>query len=303
MASRKKTTTSKKGHLPVPEIGAVAKFSYEKKIREVIPPDVTRAKSRGLLDLFSPLTQWAGLQGDSLYFKRLELRIHQQDALEELAAAVQEKIKDKPPRHPVHPKVLIPALEGASLEGPNSPLLDWWANILVSEAHGGSVRPYHISLMNQLGTDEARFLDSIWKRSKGKERNDKWRFEAIWAEVDRRLDTLKEQGILYDHFASIFDLSDWGKSQKILFDSIELTISVKDPEGWLERYRAMPYDAKWTTAINVCWALSLILKEHDTLELNLTDPNKTVEQYCSVDPMVFVFSALGTEFMLAARGD
>jgi hypothetical protein len=57
------------------KLEATAKASYvrKKKIMEVVPPDVTRAKTGAWLDLISPLTEWAGLKGDELRFKRTRL--------------------------------------------------------------------------------------------------------------------------------------------------------------------------------------------------------------------------------------
>lgn len=56
---------------------AIAKAVFERKksITEVIPPDVTRAKAGRWLDLISPITEWAGLKGDALRFRRAQLRI------------------------------------------------------------------------------------------------------------------------------------------------------------------------------------------------------------------------------------
>jgi hypothetical protein len=306
MATRKKNIPAQNLSL-TSEIGAVAKFSYEKKTEEIIPPDVTRAKSQTWLDLFSPLTQWAGLKGDSFYFKRLELRIHQEAALEQLADTIRKQLDVKPPSHPVHPKILIPALEGASLEGPNSPLLDWWANLLVSEAHGKSVRPYHVSLMNQLGPEEARFLESMWSPLYIKEDNTKRMYEKIKAELDSRLDFLDKEGIELEYFPSVYDLADWGKEQRIIFDSIELNfnISKNNDDSYPERYEAMPYRAEWTTAMRVCSTLNLLKIDRHKYYLNvgISRERERVgpDHMCEATLRVFTFNELGREFMFATR--
>lgn len=73
-------------------------------------------------------------------------------------------MKDKAVITPLPPKVIVPALEAASLEASDSPLIDWWANLLVSGATGVFIRPYLIDLMKAIGPEEASLLDEIWKK-------------------------------------------------------------------------------------------------------------------------------------------
>lgn len=73
--------------------------------------------------------------------------------------------------YPLPPKILIPALEGASLESPDSPLLQWWARLLVSGATRGAVRPYLVELMKTLGNEEALFLETLWRQLCNDEQN------------------------------------------------------------------------------------------------------------------------------------
>jgi len=143
----------------------VAKASYERKhtSTEVIPPDVTRAKAGAWLDIISPITEWAGLKGDALRYRRQQLRIQQEAALERLAHTIEQKMRGRRATTPLSPKVLVPALEAASLEDPESPLIAWWANLLVSGATGAKIRPYLIDLMGAIGPEEAECLSKMWK--------------------------------------------------------------------------------------------------------------------------------------------
>lgn len=142
-----------------------AKLIRERKhsVKEVIPPDVTRAKAGAWLDLISPITEWAGLKGDALKHHRQQLRIQQEITLEELAESIRRKMAGNSVNYPLPPKVLVPALEGASLEPPTSPLIDWWANLLVSGATKQPIRPFFVDLMGKIDTEEAAYLNRIWR--------------------------------------------------------------------------------------------------------------------------------------------
>src|SRR3954451_1734776 len=164
--AKKKTTAPKIKAEATAKAELVAKASYQRKrtTTEVIPPDVTRAKTATWLTIISPITEWAGLKGDVLKHRRQQLRIQQEAALDRLAKIVQSEMEGKEIVQPLPPKIMVPALEGASLENPDSPLLEWWANLLVSGATGGKTRPYYIDLMKVIGAEEAAFLSEIWEK-------------------------------------------------------------------------------------------------------------------------------------------
>src|SRR5262249_32669230 len=42
------------------------------------------------------------------------------------------------------------------------PLLEWWANLLVSGATGQSIRPFLVDLMAKMGSEEAALLEQLW---------------------------------------------------------------------------------------------------------------------------------------------
>lgn len=151
------------------EASAKASFERKKLITEIIPPDVTRAKAGAWLDIISPITQWARLKSDALWYRRQQLRIQQEVALDQLARAVQRKMKGRKVTRPLPAKILVPALEGASLEEEDSPLIDWWANLLVSGATGDSTRIYFFDLMKAIGLQEASCLNEIWSKYAGVE--------------------------------------------------------------------------------------------------------------------------------------
>src|SRR5262245_44976769 len=119
------------------KLEAVAKATYSRKrtTTEVIPPDVTRAKTGAWLDLISPITEWAGLKGDALRYRRQQLRNQQEDTLMRLAEMLQAKMADQEVLQPVPPKILVLALEKASLEDASDDVMvERWANLLASAA-------------------------------------------------------------------------------------------------------------------------------------------------------------------------
>ncbi len=147
---------------------AVAKASFQRKktVSEIIPPDVTRAKTARWLDLISPITEWAGLKGDALRHQRQQLRIQQEASLEKLASRVREKMHGRNPEHRIPTKIIVPVLEAASLEDPESPLIEWWADLLVSGANSGNLRPVFTDIIKSLGNHEAAFLERMWTAAK-----------------------------------------------------------------------------------------------------------------------------------------
>ena len=144
------------------EATARASYTVSKKVLQTIPEDVTRARSDAWPELISPITEWAGLKADAMRAKRSALRIQQEAALQKLARLVRQKMIDRKVAHPLPVKILVPALESASLEAPESDLLQWWADLLVSGATKEPLRPYLVELLNKIGPEEALVLDELW---------------------------------------------------------------------------------------------------------------------------------------------
>jgi hypothetical protein len=157
---------------PGPEISAkastrleaVAKATYQRKktTTEVIPPDVTRAKASAWLTLLSPITEWAGLKGDALNFQRRLLRIQQEETLLRVAESVREKLSGTSISQPVPRKILVPALEKASLEdAADKVMIDRWANLLASAALKVKVQPRFVGILEELAGSQAECLERI----------------------------------------------------------------------------------------------------------------------------------------------
>lgn len=141
-------------------IEASARYIRERKTTEIIPPDVTRAKSRAWLDLLSPITEWAGLNGDKLRHKRDLLRLQREDTLNQIVTRAMQQVGERTTLLPV--KFLVPFLEQASLEEPDSALVELWANLLATAA--GDYDPRHVhfsSIMSQISSKQASLFREL----------------------------------------------------------------------------------------------------------------------------------------------
>jgi hypothetical protein len=147
----------------IAEVAASARYEFRKNVTEHIPVDVTRAKASAWLTLLSPITQWAGLKGDQLAYKRELLRIQQDETLTEIARRAAPRIArlDKP-ISPVPTKFLVQFLEKASLEEPDSKLVELWASLLVSSAENYNPHfIYYINIISQMSSVQAQLFERI----------------------------------------------------------------------------------------------------------------------------------------------
>ena len=163
MAGRKKSSFRKKVEA-VAKVEATAKavFKRTKNISEVVPPDVTRAKAGAWLDLLSPITEWAGLKGDALRHKRGLLRIQQEETLFRVAQGVRQKLGDANEVKTIPMKILVPAVEKASLEeAADDVMVDRWASLLASAAEQVDVQPRFVGILGELAGSQAECLERL----------------------------------------------------------------------------------------------------------------------------------------------
>jgi hypothetical protein len=161
---RKKPQVSKIAAKATAKLEAIAKATYQRKktTTEVIPPDVSRAKAGAWLTLLSPITEWAGLKGDALNFKRRLLRIQQEETLLRVAQSVRTKLADTHISRPIPRKILVPALEKASLEdAADDVMVDRWANLLASAAQELKVQPRFVGILEELAGSQAECLERV----------------------------------------------------------------------------------------------------------------------------------------------
>lgn len=143
---------------------AIAKATYQRthSTTAIVPPDVTRAKAGAWLNLISPITEWAGLKGDALRFKRHLLRIQQEETLLRIAQEVKKRLAGQGTPRQVPRKILIPALEKASLEDADDDVMvDRWANLLASAATDVKVQPRFVGILEEMTGSQAETLERV----------------------------------------------------------------------------------------------------------------------------------------------
>jgi hypothetical protein len=137
-------------------------YNVSKKVTEVIPEDVTRAKANSWLDLISPLTEWTGLKGDQIRLRRDVLRLQREETLSRIAEIITSKGSIRVGDSPIPLKFVVNYLEKASLEEPDDHLVELWANLLISAAEEYNPRQLHFSnVISQLSSHQAKIFQTL----------------------------------------------------------------------------------------------------------------------------------------------
>ncbi len=147
------------------KVEASEKATYQRKriTTEIISPDVSRAKAGAWLHLISPLTEWAGLKGDEIRYRRQQLRIQREDVLSKIIQDARNRLQFSERKNtPIPNKFLVPFLEKASLEDEDSEIMKMWSELLVSAV--SSYDPVYlriIEILSQIGSGEAQYLKKL----------------------------------------------------------------------------------------------------------------------------------------------
>jgi hypothetical protein len=279
------------------KLEATARVSYNKKVIEVIPPDVTRNKANKWLDMFSPITEWMGLRGDRLRFQRLSLRIQQEEVLERIALEVRRNLGDRSDFISVPPKFFIPLLENASLESPDSPLISWWANLLSNRALSTVPRPYFVSLMSMVGAEEAELLESMWSP-------ERYRADVYWRDkfVQNELFETWREYFCDPSNGQVLEVQKWAAENH--FHAL-INLYSRDLTELGTRTNPHP-DHQWSAlvplgwpldAFRVCLALSLVTRR--SFEKDMSREKGAKYRRVIVDYLDY--TNLGQDFMNATR--
>jgi hypothetical protein len=113
--------------------------------------------AHALADLLSPLTEGAGVLGDSLRLRRV------QSAIRSLQAAHAAAEASGLPLKPVAPKFLVQWLEHASLEDEqNEELTELWGKLLAAaSANPINAKNSYLDFLNKIGKEEASLLQYL----------------------------------------------------------------------------------------------------------------------------------------------
>jgi hypothetical protein len=98
------------------------------------------------------------------------LRIQQEETLILLARVISEKMAGQPMLQPVPTKILVPALEKASLEdAADDYMIDKWAELLAAAATQPNVPPRFVGILAELTGSQAKLLEEILYKDEGTE--------------------------------------------------------------------------------------------------------------------------------------
>jgi hypothetical protein len=138
--------------------------SVEAKLTAEIPPTAMGRLVDAVTDCFRPFSERRGLRAD-------QIRLQREDVLIEIAKKARERLAiEGGDVHPIPNKFLIPFLEKASLEDPESQLCDLWANLLVEATKSFDPKlGVYVDILSRIGPKDARLLREICFASKYKD--------------------------------------------------------------------------------------------------------------------------------------
>jgi hypothetical protein len=162
-------------------IGLTARASLEAKVSAEIPPPSAGRLVDALTDLFRPFSERRGLRAD-------QIRLQREDVLFEIAKKARRRLEiENQPILPLPNKVLIPFLEKASLEEPDSLLIDRWSDLLASCAsHPESAHPRFVQILSELTKDEAQLLKDIGLNYANEIKDPEGMFDYCYVEYEER---------------------------------------------------------------------------------------------------------------------
>ncbi|MGH8610676.1 MAG: hypothetical protein ACREYF_01165, partial [Gammaproteobacteria bacterium] len=182
-------------------VGVKAEAKFE--VKTEIPPESSGRLVDALVDIIRPFSEKRGLRADLIRLQREEVAI----AIA-LKAVERLRITGSTPQS-IPNKILVPMLEKASLEEPNSELIDRWANLLASTACFPHIKSVTFAdVLSQIGGDQAKLLDRIasprWKvmpepilsSQSGVHRGTDWLARHYTRGIERLIGTKKRLSLL-----------------------------------------------------------------------------------------------------------
>lgn len=270
-------------------------------IKTEIPKESSGRLIDALTDIIRPFSERRGLKAD-------QIRLQREEVLIEIARRAKRRAElEGLSIQPVPNKVLVPLLENASNEQPDSPFLDWWTNLLLSAAEPGArSRPYFAELISKLGPPEAKLLERLWSSfPKTEELSLNSRAFAVTTRLRPAFERLIEDALEVSRLTSDgqweatyerkFEIAtinfqrDWEK-RGILFSGVRLKLKAG---GKVVRTN-LEHD-QWIS-VDVCKALRLLEETTFSCEADAIDLSNRVHTVSFV-----TFTDLGVEFMRATH--
>lgn len=145
------------------EIGFSAKATASLEVKTEIPASSSGRALDSIVDIFRPFSESRGLRADNI-------RLQREDVLLEIAKKAKARaLLENTEIREIPTKFLVPFLEKASLEEPNSELIDRWSDLLLSASNNAGLPPRFISVLADLNFREATILKKIAISSRNEE--------------------------------------------------------------------------------------------------------------------------------------
>ncbi|MBM2710591.1 hypothetical protein JQK88_04935 [Mesorhizobium caraganae] len=127
------------------------------EIKAEIPPQSSGRLLDALTDIIRPISEARGLRAD-------QIRLQREDVLIEIARRARQRLDIEGGQfNPIPNKVLVPALEKASLESSDdTEMMERWAELIASAAKGAGISPHLINVLSELSSNQADLLERIF---------------------------------------------------------------------------------------------------------------------------------------------
>lgn len=271
------------------DLGARAEAKFE--VKAEVPTSSVGRVVDAFTDIIRPFSEARGLRGD-------QIRLQREDVLLEVARRARVRLEiEAGERRPLSLKFLVPLIEKASTEDIDSELISWWASLLASAVAGGGRHPIFVEMMGRITSDEAQFLENLWKSLDPQEV--KHTYSEIFEAVSKSFDD--EIGRIPDYFQL---------NQKPFDDCIrQIATNVGNKlqkEGMFCRHMRFPthnqkensltIDTTDQRLFDICVTAGILKR----IVLSVPVPTPFIGEF-SVSGEFFVFSDLGLEFMKASH--
>ncbi|MCQ8872955.1 Abi-alpha family protein [Mesorhizobium sp. LMG17149] len=127
------------------------------EIKAEIPPQSSGRLLDALTDLIRPMSEARGLRAD-------QIRLQREDVLIEIAKRARQRLDIEGGQFsPIPNKILVPALEKASLESADdNEMIERWAELIANAAKGNGISPHLVNILSELSSSQAELLEKIF---------------------------------------------------------------------------------------------------------------------------------------------
>lgn len=276
------------------DLGASAKLSVD--IKGTIPEKSLGGLLDCIVDIIRPFSEARALRAD-------HLRLQREDVFYEITQRAKNRLQlENKPIRPIPIKTIVPLLEKASLEDPNSELIDWWAHLLASSSQDqGLQHPVYSDALSKITSAEAAYLERMAQSSNAavvsfQEADiERLFYNHVVAKFSESEPNIPEDGYR-DIAINLFEefRKDAESNACVIFSLLFPAGGVKFSRDLYEEFR--PYGRSYQDITDVLRAVSLAKVNF----LNIPVPSPYVGEFsCSIE--VFTLTSLGRNMLRACK--